>query len=58
MRVSAAALALKVDSAKVYRLCQTGVLDSILTLDGKWHVKRASVERLKAEQAASGPGAA
>jgi hypothetical protein len=46
MRVSSAAVELRVDSGSVYRSVQRGDLKG-LCIDGRWLVERASVERLK-----------
>lgn len=44
--VSMAAVALRVNSNKVYRLCQAGDIDALL-IGGRWMVDRASLERYR-----------
>jgi hypothetical protein len=50
VRVSQAAVSLRVDSSAVYRLLQRGALDGVC-LDGRWMVEASSVERLRKARA-------
>jgi hypothetical protein len=48
MSVPAAGLALRCDSATIYRMCQRGQLDALCE-NGRWFVTRESVARADRE---------